>query len=156
MSKELLYPAGYRLTIHSWENDVDNTKTNIVAGLTERQAQIMVSIAKLFKYRHNSVAGIGNMYEPNDEEMIESGHKLLETLSLQGCLINKDDELYEVEPWLCFEELFSKETGHEFYELGLTSDEFFTRVAESIDVSLLEEPIYVVSANEKFGLKQAK
>ncbi len=63
-----IIPAGYRVTIESWENDGDNATTKVLEGLTEQDAKFVVDFASLFKSQNNKKPGIGNMYEPDDEE----------------------------------------------------------------------------------------
>lgn len=47
-------PAGYSLSITSWENDADFFKTQVFHGLNKIDVQFLVDLAKLFKSMNNS------------------------------------------------------------------------------------------------------
>lgn len=160
MSQQLLYPAGYIISISTWENDGDNSRTDTVSGLTERQVEILVGVCRIFASRNDYQKGsnnIGNMYDPSEDEINKAGKILLDTLTSLGVKGEKerqtDEEHEEYEDdWNYAESLFYNEIKHEFYDLGLTKGEFFTRVVETITVSFVEKPIFVENVNAKFGV----
>lgn len=59
-------PAGYTLTISSWENDADNYADKTLHGLSEADVRFYINLLNRFR-SHNS-GGLGNEdYEPEQE-----------------------------------------------------------------------------------------
>lgn len=52
-------PAGYRLSITSWENDADHYKDQIFEGLTGADVRYLVQFAKLFRSQSRHDGGFG-------------------------------------------------------------------------------------------------
>ena len=75
MAKTII-PAGYRLSVVSWENDGDNYRTEVLEGLTAEQVKFYVAVCKLFYsengYSRNDKTCFGNMYEPSEAELQEA------------------------------------------------------------------------------------
>jgi hypothetical protein len=67
MTKTII-PAGYRLTIMSWENDMDACKNEILEGLTKERVEFLIELCSLFKSRSCGKSFYGNMYEPSELE----------------------------------------------------------------------------------------
>ena len=64
MSKQTIIPAGYRVTITSWENDADNYKDTIHEGLTKERVEYILELCKMFKSgSNNGGKTFGNMNE---------------------------------------------------------------------------------------------
>lgn len=60
-------PAGYSLSVKTWENDGDNYKTVIKYGLSFTEAKFLIDICKMFISK--SEGGFGNIYNgvaPNE------------------------------------------------------------------------------------------
>ena len=54
-------PAGYRLTIHTWENDGDCYTTQVIDGLVEKQVRFYIDLAKRFVSENDQGSpGLGN------------------------------------------------------------------------------------------------
>ena len=71
MSKTII-PAGYRVTIMSWENDMDACASEILEGLTKERVEFLVDLCSLFKSASRSTKTkkyYGNMYEPSESEV---------------------------------------------------------------------------------------
>jgi hypothetical protein len=61
---QTIIPAGYRLSITSWENDADAYHTEIIEGLTRERVEYLLELCKLFySGSNNNDATFGNMYE---------------------------------------------------------------------------------------------
>jgi hypothetical protein len=62
--KQTIIPAGYRLSITSWENDGDNHQTEVLQGLSKERVEYLLAVCKLFTSgSNNNGATFGNMYE---------------------------------------------------------------------------------------------
>ena len=47
-----IIPAGYRLTVNSWESDCDNHSIRIVEGLTRAKVSFLVDMCKMLSNEH--------------------------------------------------------------------------------------------------------
>ena len=64
MTKQTIIPAGYRVTITSWENDADYYEDTIHEGLTKERVEYILEMCKLFKSgSNNGGKTFGNMNE---------------------------------------------------------------------------------------------
>jgi hypothetical protein len=153
MTKETIIPAGYRLTVVSWENDGDNYNTKVLEGLSRDRVEYFVDLCKMttrcgygnYKGMWPEIPDFGNMYEPNDEELQKFSKFVFGVL-------------YNHLPW--------KETGddaplteedaqyyvsEDLYDLGLSGSEgFFTRVCDEFKVEFIKEPILLNDVTEEF------
>lgn len=76
-------PAGYRVTINSWENDGDHKRALVFAGLSEETARFYVDFAKkLYSENNRKTSGFGNMYAPSEDEL-EKVHNVLKSVILK-------------------------------------------------------------------------
>lgn len=61
---QTIIPAGYRLSITSWENDADAYHTMILEGLTRERVVYLLELCKLFYSRSkNDTTTFGNIYD---------------------------------------------------------------------------------------------
>jgi hypothetical protein len=67
--KQTVIPAGYRVTISSWENDADARQDEILEGLTKERVQYLVDLCSLFKSSSQGKQYHGNMYDPSEKEI---------------------------------------------------------------------------------------
>jgi len=143
-TKATIIPAGYRITVDSWENDGDNSRTETIEGLSEQDAKFTVDFALLFGSVNGKDEGFGNLYEPSDQE-IEGLNKAIKRVVAKHSPLSSD--LHEV-----FEDVDSDiDVYLEYaYDLGLTGGDFFTRVLESIKVEYIPEPIEIQDVTAKF------
>jgi hypothetical protein len=134
-----IIPAGYRVTVTTWENDGDNYNTKTVEGLTESETEFVVKLCKLHysKNAYKTAKGFGNMYEPSEKE-IETYFAALQKLR---------DEHTTGSPEDCDDPEGMQEYG---YKLGLTCGEFYTRVCENIKVEFIPEQIEIDDVTAKF------
>jgi hypothetical protein len=168
MNKVLVQPAGYAITIASWENDADfnATKTLSVANLQE--AQIVVAIAKLFGsyWRNKTIRGetsFDNLYEPSVSEltaMCQAIAKIVGVYPLFQRLYGWSDEDFSMPTEQDFNEDESdavEELHDAVFELlaslGLSGQQEgqYTRVAESITVHYYAEPVYAEDVTSTFN-----
>lgn len=62
-----MLPAGYRLTVWSWENDADNYQTNTMQGLSKDETKFLIEFCRLFENAEYEDGGFGNITEGSDE-----------------------------------------------------------------------------------------
>ena len=71
--KQTVIPAGYRLSITSWENDADAYGTEVLEGLTKERVEFLLELCNLFKSGSNtSGKTFGNLYEPNSTQQAKA------------------------------------------------------------------------------------
>jgi len=136
--KYTIIPSGYRISITTWENDGDNYNTKVVYGLNKDFASFIVEFCRLFEHSHNVNDNyFGNIYEPNDYER-KTLYKAIQTI------IDK----YESFP----EDYCNNPEGvlEYAYDLGITSDEFFTRVVKDIKVEFIADEIKIEDHTDEF------
>ena len=122
---ETVIPKGYRLTIDSWENDGDLSKTVIIDGLSENEINYYVEICKALKGK------LGNLYDPSEEELDE-----LDT--------------FAVSLGLKYGEMDSCDLNEQLYVMGLSSEEFHTRMCDGFKVEYLPEKVVLQDVTDKF------
>jgi hypothetical protein len=77
---QTIIPAGYRLSVTSWENDADNYQTTVHEGLEEERVEYILELCKLFKSKKRKGC-FGNMYDPSEierEEVAEAIRAVME------------------------------------------------------------------------------
>ena len=66
---QTIIPAGYRLSVTSWENDADNHQTAVLEGLSKERVEYLLELCKLFySGSNNGGTTFGNMYEGSADE----------------------------------------------------------------------------------------
>lgn len=144
--KKTIIPAGYRLTVITWENDADNYQTKVLEGLSLERTQFLVELISLFKSKnHRSESGLGNMYQPKKEEclaVITAVNKVAEKhpkeficdgYSLEDCKKDMSDDMWEL---LC--------------DLGIAGGDFYTRVLENFKVEYMPTQVELADVTDKF------
>jgi hypothetical protein len=152
---QTIIPAGYRVTIESWENDADNYKTKVVEGLNESSVKFIIDFVKLFysKNNYHGPKGFGNIYDPSDKELKE----LAEAYNLViNKHINKDTE-NNVRQYFWDDDADGFYEDHHdgvfdlAYDLGLSGGcDFFTRVLDSFKVEHVPVEIILQDVTEEF------
>ena len=169
MNKVLVQPAGYAITVASWENDADYPATKTTNVTTLQQAQLVVKIAKLFRsnWRYNTVRGetsFDNMYDANLQElhdMFRAISKIIGDYPLFQELLGWDDFVLptekDFEEYDEFGDVGPVEGMHDavfelLASLGLSGmqDCQSTRVAEHITVLYYTEPVYAEDVTATF------
>ena len=173
MNKVLVQPAGYAITIASWENDADFNATKTLSVATLQEAQIIVAIAKLFNsyWRNKTIRGetsFDNLYEPGDSElaaMFKAIAQIVGDYPLFQRLYGYDDwDDYRTPTEQEFEDYiegivvgpieYMHAAVFELLDsLGLSGQQEgqYTRVAESITVHYYAEPIYAEDVTSTFN-----
>ena len=142
-TKATIIPAGYRITIDSWENDGDNSRTGIVEELSEQDVKFTIDFALLFTENTVNV-GIGNLYDPSDSEQKMVAEAIREVVAKHSPLSENLSEYFtDVDS-----DVYSM-LGYA-YQLGLSGGDFCTRVLESIKVEYIPEPIVIQDVTVKF------
>lgn len=92
-------PKGYRLTVHSWENDGDAECSRIHEGLTKEELEFAVAFILLFRSKSDHSGCFGNVYDELTEKernaIISAVKKLLKKHPIgKGILsdVNEEDE----------------------------------------------------------------
>lgn len=138
--------AGYRITVESWENDGDNTKTETQDGFTLEEAKFHIELFKLF-YSQNQQAGcFGNMYEPSEHEMERMFEAVSNVIAKHPC----SSEFFEVFDDETLDDVLHDQTMNILYEFGLSGGEFFTRVLESFTVEFIPNDIEIKDVTYEF------
>lgn len=146
--KHTTIPAGYRLTVTSWENDGDCYGNFIHAGLKREQVLFYVDFCKLMHTDKH-----GNIYEPSDEQIEEIRKDFIELLE------KYTDMLYEAKDMLddihisedgaseiaddCFQQMHC-----EFFGVG--AEGFYTRALSSYKVEYIPEEIKFEDVTREF------
>lgn len=123
---EVLRKRGHYVSVLSWENDADayNTEAKHLFGLEE--AKLLVEFVKLFRSKHDG--GIGNLIEWFEDEIEEANEKLVEFFQHHptfGDEFKVTPSIDGISPLL--------------HDLGLTSENFVTRVAEKVEIQYVPE-----------------
>ena len=167
--KILTQPAGYAITIASWENDGDYNATKTMSVTTLEHARIVTSIAKLFRsyWQTGSVRGetsFDNMYDASPSElhdMFRAISKIIGDYPLFQELLGWDDFVLPTEQdFSNYDELDVDSPVEGMHEavfellalLGLSGlqDNQYTRVAESITVRYYPEDVYAEDVTDVF------
>jgi hypothetical protein len=131
--KATTIPAGYRLTIKSWENDGDAKQTVIVNGLTEARAAFYVDLCKFCSDQ------FGNLYCPSKKER-DLADSILTTIMINNNMVEKGNEKYVTD-----------HARDYMYELGLCGGEYYSRQCEDWKVEYLPEPLTMEDVTDRFN-----
>lgn len=143
-------PAGYRITVTSWENDADNYRTLTKEGLSLGDARFVRDLCKMLS--ESSWAGpefFGNMYEPSEEEIVElvgayaelcDKHRGSSELAADAFTIfGEPDSDPDIQGHFCA--LHSDLCG--------SSEDYYTRVVEKVVIEYIPEEIKLKIVTDK-------
>ena len=169
MNKIMTQPAGYAITVASWENDGDYNATKTMSVATLEQARIVTSIAKLFRsyWRQGSIRGetsFDNMYDASLQElhdMFRAISKIIGDYPLFQELFGWDDFVLPTEQDFSEYDEEAEDNPVEYMHdavfellssLGLSGqqDNQDTRVAENITVRYYPEAVYAEDVTDAF------
>jgi len=144
--KILVQPAGYAITVTSWENDGDNYNTKTCTVAAKQDAQVLYNLAMLIHSQNQNPNCFGNMYEPNE-------HEIQKFAQAVAAIPGIKDYIDTIVP-----EMLDPEYGADYldvvmdtlYDLGLSCGEFYTRVAETVTVRYYAEPVYAEDVTNTF------
>ena len=139
----VVVPAGYRLTIVSWENDGDNYNTKVVEGLSRERCQYLVDLCKMLHFSIGSRNDYNNLYEPSDEEIEKLTDAMVDIVAkhpvspkdLPDPMNREDVRDYVIE---------------DLYDLGLSMGEWYTRVCEKYTVELVPPGVVFEDVTKEF------
>lgn len=147
---ETIIPAGYRVTVDSWENDADAQRTIVKEGLDRDMAKFFVEFARLF-YSQNNYRGpkrYGNMYEPSREKL-KDAHAAAKKVILDNWgafqQMWDDVEKEELDDEDCIWDL-TAELHHELFG----GSEYHFRVLEKVKVEYLPVEIRLNDVTGEF------
>lgn len=135
-----IIPAGYRLTVHSWENDGDSPSMLIKEGIQEDEICLHVELLNLMKKRGS---GLENNYEPTEKDFHKAHSILLPLMEKYAALFDEKKMA-----------LFRKDVGsiQNYIAENLTgypNEEYGLRVVDSFSVEYLPEQVIMENALSK-------
>lgn len=150
MTKQTIIPAGYRITVVSWENDGDNYNTKVSEGWTKEEVAFLVPFIKVV------TAHLGNEYDPDDEQKDEVAD-IVEALVEKNPAIHLSERLKDYFRLATEEEkedeYYSRLDGSSelLYDFVGGSEYYWTRVCESIKVEYIPNEIILQDVTEEFA-----
>jgi hypothetical protein len=151
MSKYKTIPAGYRLSVTSWENDADNYHTEVKEGLTKEQTTALVGFIKLFKSEDDVAIGFGNLLADHDDQeyevaMTEIRKYLKPNLKSLTEVLNFRLDNFSVDDDEAYNNLIYELHG----ELFGSSEYFLFRVLDSYDVQYVPLTVELPDVTHEF------
>lgn len=149
MTKQTIIPAGYRLTVKTWENDMDNCQTVVLEGLTKEQVAFYVDFAKGFLHSTNYKDRICNLYEPDD-------HKRRQVANFSRQLFARHPYMLAEGFELKVEDLQDEDAACDCLvemgdSLGITcSGDYYTRVVDNIKVEHVPVEVVLHDVTDQF------
>lgn len=134
-------PAGYRLTVNSWENDGDASATKIVAGLTRTQVKYYLEFLKLLE----NDSEYSNMFDPTFEQIAAFHAEFVQIAKKYSA------ELVEACAPTGQHQVHAAVVKLNEMLLGWGSEGFYTRVFESFKVEYFPEEILIQDVTEEFN-----
>lgn len=147
---ETIIPAGYRVTVDSWENDGDAGRTITLTGLDRDAAKLYVEFARLFysQNNHRGPKGYGNMYEPSSE-MLKDAHDAAKKVILDNwkAFVSVGFDMTEED---LNDESYLREVVHDLHSDLFGMGEFYFRVLEKVKVEHLPTEIRLNDVTGEF------
>lgn len=92
---QTIIPAGYRLSVTSWENDADNYQTTVHEGLSKERVKYILELCKLFYSKNSPLKNkgvcFGNMYEPSDVQREDADDAIRAVMEKHRAVLNEDE-----------------------------------------------------------------
>lgn len=142
MAKTIV-PAGYRLTVVSWENDGDNYNTKVVEGISRERCQYLVDLCKLLHFNISSNNVYNNLYEPSDEEIEKLTDAMMDLVvkhSISRSDLPDPTNREDVRDYVI----------EDLYDLGLSHGEWYTRVCDDYRVELVPPGVEFEDVTKEF------
>jgi len=124
-------PAGYRLTVNSWENDGDHRRSVTRDGLSKEEVLFLTDVCEGMKMSNKP--SFGNLYEPSDDECAEF-EAFLDSLIKKHGLID----------------VTAEDVIDSLYDLGLSSGDYYTRMCENYKVEHVPKEVVLYDVTENF------
>jgi hypothetical protein len=161
--KEAVYTeikGGYRLTIDSWENDLDHPYRFTEDGYSQEDVEFIIKFCRLFQRRQP----FSNLYEPTKakikeltkallqliEENKPHSYHVLKDFGIDEELVNQTS--VEEDNYDEFMDAFSQDWSPHFFSNGDSNFPFFTRVCDQIKVEYVPETIRILDVSRRFGV----
>lgn len=136
-------PAGYRITVETWENDLDNCNTKTISGLDFFTVKAYVALCKHFSQNSDPANLYGDNVSDDTLELFEEYARKFFTKYSK--LLNEFDDFDATNNYFsdCLIDLL--------YNIGICgSSDFFTRVVDRYKVEYIAESIYIEDVTEQF------
>lgn len=153
MANEII-KAGYRITVESWENDLDVYATEVVEGLSKEECQLYANICKAFLNdrigRH--VYKLCNIYEPSDAQCDHVVDTIISFVKASGLKKYNGGDLKEIfEDGPHMRDYQVDLTYEILSDLGLTNKgDFYTRVVDKYAITYVENDIVLPDVTKDF------
>lgn len=160
MTKETVIPAGYRVSVTSWENDADHRKTNVFEGLTKERVEFLAELLPHFKSgSNNGGKTFGNMYQPSDDRLAEACGRIREIMERHRAgLTEYELELLDETAGMNLKDA-TEGGGSDMYNFGEIVGEFLSysgdytfRVFDTMQVEFVPHEIRMQDVTKKFKL----
>jgi hypothetical protein len=143
-------PAGYRLTVHSWENDGDNGKTEVLSGLSREKTQYYVDLCKLLRVYTKGKRDFGNLYDPSESKLTAFSNAVKLIVDNHPAAKQEFDEYTEESNGVNVVDLYPEFALEDLFEMGLSGGDFYTRVCEQYTVEYIPTDIIIEDVTEQF------
>lgn len=143
-------PAGYRLTVNSWENDGDNSKTEVFTGLSKEKTQYYVDLCKLLRVYSGGKREFGNLYDPSEAKLTAFSDAVKLIVDNHPIVKRLFDEYVEAADGVNVVDLYPEFALDDLFEMGLTGGDFYTRVCEQYTVEYIPNDIVIEDVTEQF------
>jgi len=151
-TKQTTIPAGYRVTITSWENDADNYADTIHEGLSKERVEFILELCRLFRSKNRDRKCFGNMYEPSHHEALAAEAAIRVVMEKHRAVLTEDelDQLaIESDP----DDEYGGPEFSEFVSEYLDSGEgFLYRVYSGATVELIPHEIKMEDVTDQFSV----
>ena len=144
-------PAGYRVTITSWENDADNYKTTIHEGLTKPRVEYMIELCKLFVSQNRDKNAFGNMYDPSEHEVSKAVNAVRALMRKHQAVLT-EDELQILDGTAGDEDDIRYNVQEMVSEYLDTGEDYAFRVFDGAKVELIPHEIKMEDVSSQFGV----
>jgi hypothetical protein len=143
MTKELMLKRGYHITVTSWENDADNYNTKTLVVQEREAVDMLVALFNMLGSRNRNSCHFGNMYEPSESQLQKFAEAVAAIPGMTADLEKNFAWVKDAEEDPECGAGYMDAVMDILYDVGLSgSENFYTRVCESITVFYVEQDIY--------------
>jgi hypothetical protein len=150
--------AGYRLTIESWENDMNSPFTRVEEGCTKEQLEFLVNICRLFRFQ-SKFSNLETIDEKTTHELGEIIAELIDEFKPHSFeIVNKfriTEDLVanslESKNYRMILEIFLGKMSRYYFGLGDSHYPHLTRVCERIKVEYIPVTIRILDISREYS-----
>lgn len=150
--KQTIIPAGYRLSVTSWENDGDAYHIEIIEGLTKERVDYALELCNLFQSRSYNTDCFGNMYQPNMKERLAAEDAIRAVLEKHRAVLTT----YELEQLAIESDLINQYGGPEFNQIVgeflSSSEDYLYRAYHDAKVEFVPSAIIMEDVTGEFDV----